>query len=59
LEDPELLLSVLAGFAAANFLAFNGDAMRRIAEQFLGLAEKQEATVPPPNTACVSPGGCP
>ena len=46
LEDPELLLSVLAGFAAANFLAFNGDAMRRIAEQFLGLAEKQEATVP-------------
>jgi class 3 adenylate cyclase len=46
LEDPELLLSVLAGFAAANFLAFNGDAMRRIAEQFLRLAEKQEATVP-------------
>ena len=46
LEDPELLLSVLAGFAAANFLAFNGDAMRRIAERFLGLAEKQEATVP-------------
>jgi hypothetical protein len=46
LADTELLLSVLAGFAAANFLAFNGDAMRRIAEQFLGLAEKQEATVP-------------
>jgi class 3 adenylate cyclase/tetratricopeptide (TPR) repeat protein len=46
LEDPELLLSVLAGFAAANFLAFNGDAMRRIAEQFLRLAETQEATVP-------------
>ena len=46
LEDPELLLSVLAGFAAANFLAFNGKAMRQIAEQFLGLAEKQGATVP-------------
>ena len=46
LEDPELLLSVLAGFAAANFLAFNGDAMGRIAEQFLGLAEKQGAMVP-------------
>jgi hypothetical protein len=46
LEDPELLLSVLAGFAAANFLAFYGDAMRRIAEQFLRLAEKQKATVP-------------
>src|SRR5262249_52906200 len=32
--------------AAANFLAFNGDAMRRIAQQFLALAEKQKATVP-------------
>jgi hypothetical protein len=31
---------------AANFLAFYGDAMRRIAEQFLRLAEKQKATVP-------------
>jgi class 3 adenylate cyclase/predicted ATPase len=46
LEDPELLLSVLAGFAAANFLAFNGDAMRGVAEQFQRLAERQEATVP-------------
>jgi tetratricopeptide (TPR) repeat protein len=46
LEEPELLFSVLDGFAAANFLAFNGDAMGRIAEQFLALAEKQEATVP-------------
>ena len=40
------MFSVLDGFAAANFLAFNGDAMGRIAEQFLALAEKQEATVP-------------
>jgi predicted ATPase len=45
LEEPELLFSVLEGFAAANFLAFNGDAMRRIAEQFLAYAEKQGATV--------------
>jgi class 3 adenylate cyclase/predicted ATPase len=46
LEDPELLFSVLDGFAAANFLTFNGLEMRRIAEQFLALAEKQESTVP-------------
>ena len=46
LEAPGLLLSVLDGFAAANFLAFDGNAMRRIAKQFLALAEKQGATVP-------------
>jgi predicted ATPase len=46
LEDSELLFSVLDGFAAANFLAFDGDAMQHIAEQCLTLAEKQEAAAP-------------
>jgi predicted ATPase len=45
-EDPLLLFSVLYGFWAANFVAFNGDAIRELAVQFLALAEKQRATVP-------------
>jgi class 3 adenylate cyclase len=45
-EDPLLLFSVLYGFWVANYVAFNGDAMRNFAAQFLGLAEKQGATVP-------------
>jgi hypothetical protein len=45
-EDPLLLFSVLYGFWAANFVAFNGDAMCQLAAQFLALAEKQGATVP-------------
>ena len=45
-EDPLLLFSVLYGFWAANFVAFNGDAVRDLAAQFLALAEKQRATVP-------------
>jgi len=45
-EDPLLLFSVLYGFWAANAVAFNGDAMRNLAAQFLALAEKQRATVP-------------
>ena len=45
-EDPLLLFSVLYGFWAANFVAFNGDAMRELAAQFLTLAEKQGTTVP-------------
>ena len=45
-EDPLLLFSVLYGFWVANFVAFNGDAMRELAAQFLALAEKQGATVP-------------
>jgi predicted ATPase/class 3 adenylate cyclase len=45
-EDPLLLFSVLYGFWAANYLAFNSDAMRTLATQFLALAEKQKATVP-------------
>ena len=45
-EDPLLLFSVLYGFWGANFIAFNGDAMRELAAQFLTLAEKQGTTVP-------------
>ena len=45
-EDPLLLFSVLYGFWVANFVAFNGDAVRDLAAQFLALAEKQRATVP-------------
>ena len=45
-EDPLLLFSVLYGFWAANYVAFNGDVMRELAAQFLALAEKQGATVP-------------
>jgi hypothetical protein len=46
LEDPLLLFSVLYGFWVANYLAFNGDALRDLAAQFLTLAEKQTATAP-------------
>jgi predicted ATPase len=45
-EDSLLLFSTLFGFWAANFMAFNGDALRGLAMQFLSLAETQRATVP-------------
>jgi predicted ATPase len=45
-EDPLLLFSVLYGFWVASYVAFNGDAMRTLAAQFLTLAEKQGATAP-------------
>jgi hypothetical protein len=45
-EDPLLLFSVLYGFWVANYLAFNGDAVRDLAAQFLTLAEKRTATAP-------------
>ena len=45
-EDPLLLFSVLYGFWVANVVAFNGDAIRELAGQFLALAEKQGATIP-------------
>jgi hypothetical protein len=45
-EDPLIWFSVLYGFSVVNFVAFNGDAMRELAEQFSTLAEKQGATVP-------------
>jgi predicted ATPase len=46
LEDPLLLFAILHGFWYANITAFNGDATREIAVQFLALAEKQKAKVP-------------
>ena len=46
LEDPLLLFSVLYGFWVGNVAAFNGDASRDLAAQFLALAEKRGATVP-------------
>jgi class 3 adenylate cyclase/predicted ATPase len=45
-EDPLLLFSVLYSFWTASFVAFNGDAVRELANQFLELAEKRRATVP-------------
>jgi predicted ATPase/DNA-binding winged helix-turn-helix (wHTH) protein len=45
-EDPLLLFSILYGAWATNFVAFNGDAMRELAMQFLVLAQKQGATFP-------------
>ena len=46
LEDPLLLFVVLYGIWVANAGAFNGDAVRELAVQFLTLAEKQGAPVP-------------
>ena len=43
-EDPLLLFVVHYGFWTANYLAFNGDALRELSSQFLTLAEKQAAT---------------
>ena len=43
-DDPLLLFSVLYGFWVANYSAFNGDAIRELAAQFLALAEKQGGT---------------
>jgi predicted ATPase len=45
-DDPLLLFSVLYNFWAVNFVAFNGDALRELAMQFLALAEDQRATLP-------------
>jgi predicted ATPase len=46
LEDPLILFSVLYSLWYANYVAFSGDVMRELAEQFLSLAEKQGSTVP-------------
>jgi predicted ATPase len=45
-ELPPRVFSVLLGLCVANYAAFNGDAMRDFAAQFLTLAAKQGATVP-------------
>ena len=43
-EDPLLLFSVLYGAWVASLVAFNGDAVRELATQFLAVAEKRGAT---------------
>jgi predicted ATPase len=45
-DDPLLLFSVLYSFCVANYIAFNGAAMRELAAQFLNLAEREGTTVP-------------
>ena len=45
-EDPLSLWSILYGFWAAQYTAYNGDAIRELATQFLKLALKQGATIP-------------
>jgi class 3 adenylate cyclase/predicted ATPase len=42
-EDPLLLYSVLYGFWAAELQSFDGAAVYELAQQFLGLAQKQRA----------------
>jgi class 3 adenylate cyclase/predicted ATPase len=46
LEDPLQLFSVLYGSFAANYVTFNGDVVRGLAQQFLSLAESQAMTGP-------------
>ena len=45
-EDPLLLFSVLYALWVESFVAFNGDLVRELAEQFRALAEKQGTTAP-------------
>jgi predicted ATPase len=45
-DDPLLLFSVMYGVWVANSVAFDGDASRELAAQFLSLAEKQGAVGP-------------
>jgi predicted ATPase/class 3 adenylate cyclase len=45
-EDPLPLFSVLYGFCTASYVAFNGDAMRELAAQFLALAQKHGTAAP-------------
>jgi predicted ATPase len=44
-EDPLLLFEALYGSWAANFLAFNSDAILELAPAFLALAEKQKEAI--------------
>ena len=45
-EAPARSFSVLFGFWIANYIDFNGDAIRNLATQFLALSEGQGATAP-------------
>ena len=46
LEDPLLLFSVLYGFWVANYVAFNGDAMRELASAVPSACREARATIP-------------
>ena len=41
LQDPLLSFSVLYGYWVVNYVAFNGDVMLALAQQFLDRAERQ------------------
>jgi predicted ATPase len=45
-EDQLLFFSVLFGAWVTSFIAFDGEAVRRLATQFLTLAQKEGTTVP-------------
>jgi class 3 adenylate cyclase/predicted ATPase len=45
-EDPLLLFSVLYGFWVSSFVAFDGNAMRQLAAEFLAFAERQATPAP-------------
>jgi class 3 adenylate cyclase/predicted ATPase len=45
-EDHLVLFSVLYGFWLTNLVAFNGDALRELASEFLTIAKKQNVTAP-------------
>jgi class 3 adenylate cyclase len=44
--DKLVLFSVLYGFWVTNLVAFNGDALRELAAEFLAIAKDQKETVP-------------
>ena len=46
LDDPLLLFSVLYSFWVANYVAFDGDAVRLLATQFLTFAQRQTGAPP-------------
>jgi predicted ATPase len=45
-EDPLLLFTVLYGLWIGHYVAFSGDVVRKLAEQFLARAQKQAEAVP-------------
>jgi len=45
-EDPLLLFSVIYGFWVVNIAAFNGDAARELASQFMQIAARQAGSGP-------------
>jgi hypothetical protein len=45
-DDPLLPFAAFYGIWAGYFVAFDGDMVGKLAEQFLSLADKQEAVAP-------------